>query len=73
MSQLYENDLQFFREKGVFAGLDEAGRGALAGPVVVAAVVLDYTKPIEGLNDSKLLSPARREELYDLIVKNALA
>ncbi len=73
MNQLNENDLKYFREKGAFAGLDEAGRGALAGPVVVAAVVLDYGKPIEGLNDSKLLSPAKREELYDLILPNALA
>jgi ribonuclease HII len=73
MTVLYENDLKVFREVGAFAGLDEAGRGALAGPVVVAAVVLDYDKPIEGLNDSKLLSPARREELYGLIIETALA
>lgn len=73
MSQLYENDLIYLREKGTFAGLDEAGRGALAGPVVVAAVVLDYASPIEGLNDSKLLSAARREELYGQIVTSAKA
>lgn len=73
MSQLYENDLIYLREKGTFAGLDEAGRGALAGPVVVAAVVLDYASPIEGLNDSKLLSAARREELYGHIMASAKA
>jgi ribonuclease HII len=55
------------------AGVDEAGRGPLAGPVVVAAVVLDPATPIEGLNDSKKLSEARREKLYPLIVAGALA
>ena len=48
---------------GWIAGVDEAGRGPLAGPVLVAAVILDPTRPIAGLADSKLLSPARREEL----------
>jgi ribonuclease HII len=55
------------------AGVDEAGRGPLAGPVVVAAVILDPRKPIDGLNDSKKLSEARREKLYPLIVEQALA
>ena len=55
------------------AGVDEAGRGPLAGPVVVAAVVLDPSQPIDGLNDSKKLSEARRERLYPLIVERALA
>jgi ribonuclease HII len=55
------------------AGVDEAGRGPLAGPVVVAAVVLDPRKPIDGLNDSKKLSEARREKLYPLIIERALA
>ncbi len=73
MSKLYENDLSWLQSKGPFAGLDEAGRGALAGPVVVAAVVLDYNRPIAGLNDSKLLSPAIRAELYEQIVASALA
>ena len=45
------------------AGVDEAGRGPLAGPVVAAAVILDPARPIPGLGDSKLLSPQRREEL----------
>jgi ribonuclease HII len=55
------------------AGVDEAGRGPLAGPVVVAAVVLDPLRPIDGLNDSKKLSEAKRERLYPLIVERALA
>ena len=45
------------------AGVDEAGRGPLAGPVVAAAVILDPARPIPGLGDSKLLSPQRREAL----------
>lgn len=55
------------------AGVDEAGRGPLAGPVVVAAVVLDPRQPIDGLDDSKKLSEARRERLYPLIVERARA
>lgn len=55
------------------AGVDEAGRGPLAGPVSVAAVILDPARPIDGLNDSKKLSEARREALYPLIVERALA
>ena len=55
------------------AGVDEAGRGPLAGPVSVAAVILDPDRPIHGLNDSKQLTEARREALYPLIVERALA
>jgi ribonuclease HII len=55
------------------AGVDEAGRGPLAGPVTVAAVILDPERPIDGLNDSKKLSEARREALYPLIIERALA
>ncbi len=54
------------------AGVDEVGRGPLAGPVVAAAVILDFTRPVQGLADSKLLSPARREELAVLIRERAL-
>jgi len=54
-------------------GVDEAGRGPLAGPVFAAAVVLDAARPIEGLKDSKLLSAARREILADSIRERALA
>ncbi|TAN07313.1 MAG: ribonuclease HII [Rhodanobacteraceae bacterium] len=55
------------------AGADEAGRGPLAGPVVVAAVILDPARPIDGLADSKQLSARRRESLYALIIERALA
>jgi ribonuclease HII len=57
----------------VTAGVDEAGRGPLAGPVYAAAVVLDPSRPIEGLKDSKQLSPARRAELAQLIRARSLA
>lgn len=57
----------------LIAGADEAGRGPLAGPVAAAACILDPDKPIYGLNDSKKLSAARRDQLYDEIIKNALA
>jgi ribonuclease HII len=55
------------------AGVDEAGRGPLAGPVVVAAVILDPARPIAGLNDSKKLSESARDRLAPLIRANALA
>jgi ribonuclease HII len=58
--------------RGLVAGVDEAGRGPLAGPVVAAAVMLDDLRPIKGLADSKVLSPRRRERLYDEIRANAL-
>lgn len=55
------------------AGVDEAGRGPLAGPVMVAAVILDSWKPITGLDDSKRLGAARRDSLFDEIQDRALA
>jgi ribonuclease HII len=55
------------------AGVDEAGRGPLAGPVAVAAVILDPRRPIAGLGDSKALSEARRDELEPFIRERALA
>lgn len=55
------------------AGVDEVGRGPLAGPVVTAAVILDPNKPIEGLDDSKKLTEKRREQLEPIIKANALA
>lgn len=57
---------------GLVAGVDEAGRGPLAGPVVAAAVILDDLNPIAGLADSKKLTPARREKLFDEIRAKAL-
>ena len=58
--------------EGLTAGVDEAGRGPLAGPVVAAAVILDDLKPIKGLADSKVLSASRREKLFDEIRAKAL-
>lgn len=57
---------------GLIAGVDEAGRGPLAGPVVAAAVILDDLNPIVGLADSKKLTALRRERLYDEIRAKAL-
>lgn len=57
---------------GLMAGVDEVGRGPLAGPVVAAAVILDDRRPIRGLNDSKLLTPVVRERLDEEIRAKAL-
>ena len=57
----------------IICGVDEAGRGPLAGPVFAAAVILDPARPIEGLRDSKKLRAARRDALVPLIKQNALA
>ena len=57
--------------KPLCCGIDEAGRGPLAGPVVAAACILDPEKPIYGLDDSKKLSPKRRDALYDEILEKA--
>ena len=57
---------------GLMAGVDEAGRGPLAGPVVAAAVILDELQPIRGLNDSKKLSARTRDRLFDEIRARAL-
>ena len=57
---------------GLMAGVDEAGRGPLAGPVVAAAVILDDTKRIRGLADSKVLTALARDRLYDTIREKAL-
>lgn len=61
-----------FGVPGLVAGVDEAGRGPLAGPVVAAAVILDDLKPIAGLNDSKKLTAKSRERLFDEIRARAL-
>lgn len=57
----------------LIAGVDEAGRGPLAGPVISAAVILDPQKKIKGLNDSKLLTKAQRESLFEKICNTAIA
>lgn len=70
--ELYEDDL---RNKGfgMIAGVDEVGRGPLAGPVVAASVILPLGLRLKGLNDSKKLTPATRDRLYDEIKKSAVA
>lgn len=65
--------LRPFTELDIVCGVDEAGRGPLAGPVFAAAVILDPLRPIEGLRDSKKLTEARRDELAPLIREHALA
>jgi ribonuclease HII len=62
-----------FTLEDIVCGVDEAGRGPLAGPVFAAAVILDPARPIEGLRDSKKLTEARRDELAPLIKAHALA
>ena len=66
-------DRQLEEEFGLVAGLDEVGRGALAGPVTVAAVILDPARPIPGLDDSKRLTPRKRESLARSIKEQAIA
>ena len=68
---MQHNQSDFIR--GPAAGVDEAGRGPLAGPVVAAAVILDPAQPVEGLRDSKKLSAARREVLAAAIRRRALS
>lgn len=65
--------LRPFTDLDIVCGVDEAGRGPLAGPVYAAAVILDPRRPIEGLRDSKKLTEARRDELAPLIREHALA
>ena len=65
----FENKYKVYK---YIAGIDEAGRGPLAGPVVCASVIMPKDNIIEGVNDSKKLSPKVREELYDKIIATAL-
>ena len=65
--------LDFALVEALVAGVDEVGRGPLCGPVVTAAVILDPAAPIAGLNDSKKLTEARREALFDEICEKSLA
>ncbi|VAW84178.1 Ribonuclease HII [hydrothermal vent metagenome] len=68
-----QDEFNFVTDKRLIAGVDEVGRGPLAGPVVAAAVILDPNNPIDGLADSKKLTKKRREKLYDEIKSKALA
>ncbi|MGI6462454.1 MAG: ribonuclease HII [Candidatus Scatomorpha sp.] len=74
VGELYRFDENFIELKsGFVAGVDEAGRGPLAGDVFAAAVILDRDCMIEGLDDSKKLSFKKREELFEKIINNSLA
>jgi len=66
-------DRKLQAKHGVIAGVDEVGRGALAGPVTAAAVVLDPRRPVAGLDDSKRLAPSRRAQLAEAIRERAVA
>ena len=74
VQKMYEIEhTKYLEGKKFVAGVDEAGRGPLAGPVYAAAVILPPDLVIPGLNDSKKLSEKRREELFDVITGNAIA
>lgn len=73
MNNMFEYELKMQQEGCKYiAGIDEAGRGPLAGPVVVASVIMPLDCPIEGVNDSKKLSAKKREMLYDKIIEQAI-
>lgn len=74
LKALKEIDKEFF-DKGLsyVAGIDEAGRGPLAGPVVVACVIMPKNSMIEGINDSKKISEKKRETLYEKILEEAIS
>ena len=65
--QLYDKGFEYI------CGIDEAGRGPLAGPVVVAGVIMPKDSMIEGVNDSKKVSEKKREKLYDVILEEAIS
>lgn len=74
MSRLKKTDKEFY-DMGLnyICGIDEAGRGPLAGPVVVASVIMPKDSKIEGVNDSKKVSEKKREKLYDQILEEAIS
>lgn len=72
-NDLFNFDKDLRRHYGIICGVDEAGRGPLAGDVFAAAVILDGENPIEGVNDSKKLTEKKRELLFDEICQKALA
>lgn len=74
LKKIKEIDKEFF-DMGIkyVAGIDEAGRGPLAGPVVVACVIMPQDSMIEGINDSKKISESKREKLYEIITKEAIS
>ena len=74
LEKLKEEELSLYSDKiNYICGIDEAGRGPLAGPVVVGAVIMPKDSFIEGVNDSKKISEKKREKLYDLITEEAIS
>lgn len=74
LNELKEIDKSYFKEGyNYICGIDEAGRGPLAGPVVVATVIMPKDSMIEGVNDSKKVSEKKREKLYELIIEEAIS
>lgn len=74
MDDLYEYERELIK-KGIklIAGVDEVGRGPLVGPVVTAAVILPVNYKLEGLTDSKKLTPKKRDKFYDIIMNDAIS
>ena len=70
---LFEHDLKLKQKYNLIAGIDEVGRGPLAGPVVTACVIMPYDEMIDGVFDSKRVSAKKREKLYDEILSKAIA
>lgn len=74
LNEIKEIDKSVFDEGYEYVcGIDEAGRGPLAGPVVVASVIMPKDSMIEGVNDSKKVSEKKREKLYDIIIEEAIS
>ena len=75
LTNLKKVEEELYNEKGLkaIAGIDEAGRGPLAGPVVVACALMTKTSMIEGVNDSKKISEKKREQLYEQITSEAIS
>ena len=74
LNKLKEDELKLYSDKVQYiCGIDEAGRGPLAGPVVVGAVILPKDSFIDGVNDSKKISEKKREKVYEQIIENAIS
>ena len=75
LTKLKEIEEKIYNSKEVkyICGIDEAGRGPLAGPVVIAAVIMPRNSMIEGVNDSKKVSEKKREKLYEEITSSSIA
>ena len=75
LTELKKVEEELYEQNNItaIAGIDEAGRGPLAGPVVVASVIMPKESMIEGVNDSKKVSEKKREELYDKIIEEAIS